>query len=684
MEEMSRNTAAVENAEETNKNSASSHSSLGTASVSSLMMSIVSTAQSAAPSSFTEIMTGHQKSQNAEDFLLKQVIEKDTDESIDTSTAQPTLLFSFRISSANVEDVRRECFEMGYPALNEYDFRDDPISKPLPIELRATTVIRSYQEKSLTKMFGNGRAHSGLIVLPCGAGKTLVGITALATIKRSTVVVCNSNTAVEQWREQIHRWALINEKHVVRFTSQSKQQLSDPCILITTYSMLTTTNRNKESEAVMDMICKRDWGLLIFDEVHGLPARTFRRVISSLKAHAMLGLTATLVREDAKIEDLVYLIGPKLYEANWIDLQREGFLARVQCTEVWCEMNHAFFKDYLASDAQHRRLLYVMNPNKFRVCEYLIKFHEARDDQIIVFCDTIFALKHYAQMLRKPFIFGDTKEEERILLYDYFRHGQCKCIFLSTVGDTAIDLPDANVIIQIASHFGSRRQEAQRLGRILRPKATKGEFNAFFYSLVSRDTSEMYYATKRQQFLVDQGYSFMVVSEIADLPIVKERREKGEPPLVDYSSLHYSSSQEIEESLRMIRDAKKEEGEVEKIIQKDSLEEVRLSKRRTITDAAAAPVSLLASGSSSSSSLSVTASTPTASFVEGSASALSGGRSGVYSGTSPSPSPSPSPSSRSASTSSQPQQKKQSKFFAKYNREEERMRKKGAELFKRE
>merc|ERR1719295_1874887 len=234
-----------------------------------------------------------------------------------------------------------------------------------------------------------------------------------------------------------------------------------------------------------------------------------------------LGLTATLLREDDKIGDLFYLIGPKLYEANWLDLQKNGYLALVQCIEVWCEMTEDFYNEYLVTEHENKRHCQVLsdfNPNKFRAMQYLIRVHEERGDKVLVFSDNIPLLKHSAKLLRKPFIYGKTGDAERKYWLHNFNHTQAtNCLFISSVGDTSIDLPDVNVVIQISSHYGSRRQEAQRLGRILRPKPRQGnEFNAFFYTLVSKDTVDMVYATKRQRFLVDQGYSFHVVTDLVN------------------------------------------------------------------------------------------------------------------------------------------------------------------------
>ncbi|KAE8721960.1 DNA repair helicase XPB1 [Hibiscus syriacus] len=330
---------------------------------------------------------------------------------------------AFEIACCIVENVKQRCLPnaLNYPMLEEYDFRNDTVNPDLDMELKP----RPYQEKSLSKMFGNGRARSGIIVLPCVAGKSLVGVSAASRIKKSCLCLATNAVSVD---------------HKERFRGNAG-------VVVTTYNMVAFGGkRSEESEKIIEEIRNREWGLLLMDEVHVVPAHMFRKVISITKSHCKLGLTATLVREDERITDLNFLVGPKLYEANWLDLVKGGFIANVQCAEVWCPMTKEFFAEYLKKE--------------------------------------------------------NSKKKQ--------------------VGDNSIDIPEANVIIQISSHAGSRRQEAQRLGRILRAKGKledrmvggKEEYNAFFYSLVSTDTQEMYYSTKRQQFLIDQGYSFKVITSL--------------------------------------------------------------------------------------------------------------------------------------------------------------------------
>ncbi|CAD5112992.1 DgyrCDS2195 [Dimorphilus gyrociliatus] len=428
---------------------------------------------------------------------------------------------SFEIKQESLENVQRRCIELEYPLLAEYDFRNDTINPDININLKPSTTLRPYQEKSLRKMFGNGRARSGIIVLPCGAGKTLVGVTAACTVKKRCLVLCTSGVAVEQWRSQFLMWSTVDDKLICRFTSDAKDKPTGCSICISTYSMISHSNkRSWEAERVMEWLQNQEWGLMLLDEVQFIPAKMFRRVLSVVQCHTKLGLTATLVREDDKITDLNFLIGPKLYEANWLELQQGGYIARVQCAEVWCPMTPEFFKEYLGTRTRKQLLLYVTNPNKFRACEYLIKYHERRNDKIIVFSDNVFALKKYAVKMSKPFLYGPTAQRERLNILDNFKmNPKVNVIFVSKVADNSFDLPEANVLIQISSHGGSRRQEAQRLGRILRAK--KGspidEYNAFFYSLVSQDTIEMLYQSKRQRFLINQGYSYKVITKLSGM-----------------------------------------------------------------------------------------------------------------------------------------------------------------------
>ena len=370
------------------------------------------------------------------DENLKMLREPDDDDSDDEEldlegrpvnkpSSTPALTtVSFQVKGEMVETVKRQAIELDYPLMEEYDFRNDRVNPDLPMDLKPHTRIRRYQERSLAKMFGNGRARSGIIVLPCGAGKTLTGVTAAQTIKKSVVCLCTNAVSVLQWKYQFKLWTNIPEERISCFTSDKKDPIHpDGCLLITTYTMISYGGRRSaQSAEVMNAIQSREWGLMLMDEVHVVPAKMFRRVVGSVKAHCRLGLTATLVREDDLISDLNFLIGPKLYEANWMDLTAQGYLANVQCVEVWCPMTAPFMTEYLsAANARLKQLLYVMNPSKLRAVEFLVRFHEERGDKIIVFSDLVYSLKMYADMLKRPLIYGETPERERQAILGTFR-----------------------------------------------------------------------------------------------------------------------------------------------------------------------------------------------------------------------------------------------------------------------
>ncbi|RKP02522.1 hypothetical protein CXG81DRAFT_1831, partial [Caulochytrium protostelioides] len=478
----------------------------------------------------------------------------DGDDDDDNDAADDFIMTaSFEIDPLQAEQVREASHELEHPMQEEYDFAADVRNPSLDIDLKPLTKLRPYQEQALSKMFGGGRrARSGMIVLPCGAGKTLVGVTAASTIKKSVLVLCTSSVSVEQWSREFRAWSTLQDGQIAKFTSDAKDRfVGDAGVMISTYTMVTFTGKRAyDAQKMMDFLQSREWGLLILDEVHVVPAEIFRKVLVLVKTHAKLGLTATLVREDDKIKNLKYLIGPKLFEANWLDLASKGHIATVDCAEVLCPMAAPFYREYITEPtARKRQLLAVMNPHKIQLCQFLIQMHEARGDKIIVFSDNVFALKHYATTIGRPYLYGGTSQAERLRILQNFRYNPAlNTIFLSKIGDTSVDLPEANCLIQISSQYGSRRQEAQRLGRILRSKRGRGmagggsaraaapaephstapptsggpppawaastTHDAHFYTLLSRNTEETYYSTKRQQFLIDQGYAFRVISTL--------------------------------------------------------------------------------------------------------------------------------------------------------------------------
>ena len=442
-----------------------------------------------------------------------------------------------------------------YMLNQEYSYCDET-HKNLEITLKPSVKIRMYQEKALNRIFVKDRARSGIVVLPCGAGKTLVAILSICQIRKKTLVLCINNLNVKQWYKQILKFAKIDPKKIHKFVSDSKMEipnLEEPCIVISTYTMISYRDekRSAHSREFMDQIKKNDWGLLVLDEVQVAPAEVFKKAfLTKTRSHCKIGLTATLIREDNKIEDLQFYIGPKLYEESWIELTKQGFLAKVQCVEIRVPMAKLFMNEYLKKNEFGRNMaiyLYTANPNKFIVLQYLIEIHRARGDKILVFIDTIDILIEWARMLNYPYICGDLKnyEREKILMFFKLLKDDWNVIFISRVGDVGIDLPDANVAIEVSSLFGSRRQEAQRLGRILRPKEKKANetYQSYFYSLTSQGTKEMKYGFKRQKFLIKQGYNFKMIHE-TKLPYHEDKRK--------YNSYKLSSPESQERFLKKI------------------------------------------------------------------------------------------------------------------------------------
>eukprot|EP00049_Salpingoeca_infusionum_P000037 m.36681 g.36681 ORF g.36681 m.36681 type:complete len:781 (+) comp10028_c0_seq2:200-2542(+) len=458
------------------------------------------------------------------------------------------MVFPIKSDSETVANIQRHMkTELDYPLLVEYAYENDTSVPTMDIQVKPSTRLRPYQEKSLKKMFNRGIARSGIIVLPCGAGKTLTGVTAVSTIKRRSIVLCSNNVAVEQWRREFMRWCDVGKQvRVITFTSDSKViPDTNDCIVCATYSILAASRaNNEETKRFRQWLFSLEWGMLVLDEVQTAPADTFKQLLVRIPAHCKLGLTATLVREDGRIKDLRFLVGPKLYEANWMDLQAAGYIAHVRCLEVRCKMHPTFFREYCRSadkGHEYKMKLCVSNPTKLTTCEFLIRMHEKRQDKIIVFADKKFVLHEVAYRLGKSdaVLDGDSTEAERLSVLDRYKKDKSfHTLFLSKIGDNAIDLPESNVLIQVSSHGGGRRQEAQRLGRILRAKtSTKtkpGEPNAFFYTLVSLDTREMFYATARQRFLVDQGYSFQVLSHLVGY----EQERQRQPYVFENPKLH--------------------------------------------------------------------------------------------------------------------------------------------------
>jgi DNA excision repair protein ERCC-3 len=367
--------------------------------------------------------------------------------------------------------------------------------------------LRGYQNEAAAAFYLGGAVHggSGVVVLPCGAGKTIVGLAAMAQVGQSTLILTTGGTSVEQWRRELLEKTTLAAADVAEYTGQVKD--IGP-VTLTTYQMLTHRPDKSEDFPHLRLFNEREWGLIIYDEVHLLPAPVFR-VTAEVQARRRLGLTATLIREDGREDDVFSLIGPKKYDLPWRDLEGQGWIAEAVCTEVRCAMVRDVRMTYATALPREKFRIAAENPVKRKLVRQLIARHPHAPTLIIgQYLDQI---KQIAQECDAPLITGKTTQRERERLYGLFRAGELRLLVLSKVGNFSLDLPEAEVLIQVSGTFGSRQEEAQRLGRVLRPKADGRQ--AHFYTLVSRETDEQGFAHHRQLFLTEQGYTYRIADE---------------------------------------------------------------------------------------------------------------------------------------------------------------------------
>ena len=407
--------------------------------------------------------------------------------------------------------LKQALIAVGYPA---EDLAGYTPGASLPIHLRERTVsghsfhVRDYQRMAVDAFHAGGdvRGGSGVIVLPCGAGKTIVGIAAMAALCKNTLVLTTSTTSVEQWRREILDKTDLEESLVATYTGESKDIAP---VTLATYQIITYRPKRDGEFPHFMLFNERDWGLIIYDEVHLLPAPVFR-VTAEIQARRRLGLTATLVREDNREEDVFSLIGPKKYDVPWRVLEQKGWIAEAICHEVRLALPGGHRMDYAVADWRDKFRIASENPVKEDIVCHLLNKYNGPSDRVLIIGQYIKQIRSIAERFDLPLISGQTPNSEREILYEQFRNGDLRRLVLSKVGNFAIDLPDANVMIQVSGTFGSRQEEAQRLGRILRQK--EGE-PAHFYSLVTRDSRESDFAHHRQLFLTEQGYSYEILDE---------------------------------------------------------------------------------------------------------------------------------------------------------------------------
>lgn len=397
--------------------------------------------------------------------------------------------------------LKQVLLKLGWPAEDLAGYVD---GEAHPIALRQDGwQLRSYQREAVEHFQAGG---SGVVVLPCGAGKTLVGAAAMADVSATTLILVTNTVAGRQWRRELLARTTLTEDEIGEYSGERKEIRP---VTIATYQVLTT--RRNGTFPHLNVFDARDWGLIVYDEVHLLPAPMFR-FTADLQARRRLGLTATLVREDGKEGDVFSLIGPKRYDAPWKDIEAQGWIAPADCTEIRVTLPDADRLAYAAIEPEEKYKFAATAKAKLPVIEALIQRHA--DEQVLVIGAYLEQLHEIGRYLEEqgvptPIVHGGTTTKERERLFDAFRDGSVRTLILSKVGNFSIDLPEAAVAVQVSGTFGSRQEEAQRLGRVLRPKGDGRQ--AHFYTVVSRDTIDTEYAAHRQRFLAEQGYAYTIV-----------------------------------------------------------------------------------------------------------------------------------------------------------------------------
>jgi DNA excision repair protein ERCC-3 len=391
--------------------------------------------------------------------------------------------------------------KVGWPAEDLAGYVD---GEAHPIELdQSDWELRDYQAAAVDGFWAGG---SGVVVLPCGAGKTLVGAAAMAKASATTLILVTNTVAGHQWKRELVARTSLTEDEIGEYSGERKEIRP---VTIATYQVMTT--RRKGEYRHLDLFDAQDWGLIVYDEVHLLPAPIFR-LTADLQSRRRLGLTATLVREDGREDDVFSLIGPKRYDAPWKDIESQGYIAPAECIEVRVSLDDEERMTYAVAEPEERYRIAATASSKLPVIRRVLERHP--QEQKLVIGAYLDQLEELGAALDAPVIQGSTTNRERERLFDQFRSGELTTLVVSKVANFSIDLPEAAVAVQVSGTFGSRQEEAQRLGRVLRPKADGRQ--AHFYTVVSRDTLDSEYAAHRQRFLAEQGYAYTIV-DAADL-----------------------------------------------------------------------------------------------------------------------------------------------------------------------
>ncbi|WP_062439636.1 DNA repair helicase XPB [Herbidospora daliensis] len=393
-------------------------------------------------------------------------------------------------------NIKQMLLKLGWPAEDLAGYVDGE-AHPIALTEEGWS-LRPYQKEAADAFWHGG---SGVVVLPCGAGKTIVGAAAMAHAQATTLILVTNTVSVHQWKTELIKRTSLTEDEIGEYTGTKKEIRP---VTIATYQVMTAKRGGVYRH--LELFDARDWGLVVYDEVHLLPAPIFR-MTADLQARRRVGLTATLVREDGREGDVFSLIGPKRYDAPWKEMENQGYIAPADCVEVRVTLRDDERLAYAMADTDERYRFAATTPSKLRVTEALVKKHAG--EQVLVIGQYIDQLDELGEHLNAPVIKGETKVKERERLFQAFRDKELQVLVVSKVANFSIDLPEAAVAIQVSGTFGSRQEEAQRLGRVLRPKADGG--GARFYSIVSRDTVDQDFAAHRQRFLAEQGYAYQII-----------------------------------------------------------------------------------------------------------------------------------------------------------------------------
>ncbi|MCH8565989.1 DEAD/DEAH box helicase [Nesterenkonia sp. LB17] len=400
-------------------------------------------------------------------------------------------------------ELKQQLLRLGWPAEDLAGFVDGTAH---PIALREDGwTLRGYQQEAVDNFW---QAGSGVVVLPCGAGKTLVGAAAMATSGTITLILVNSTVSARQWKAELLKRTSLTEEEIGEYSGAKKEVRP---VTIATYQLLAA--RKNELFTHLELLNGHDWGLIIYDEVHLLPAPIFR-MTADLQARRRLGLTATLVREDGREREVFSLIGPKRYDTPWKQMEAQGWIAPATCIEVRTDMPRSLRMEYASAADKERHRLAAGAEVKDAVVARLVARHRHRGEQVLVIGQFVEQLQRLGEQLGAPVLTGSASVAARQKQFDAFRAGDLEVLVVSKIANFSIDLPQASVAIQVSGTFGSRQEEAQRLGRLLRPgEAAEGEDpkRAHFYSVVTRDTVDMEYAARRQRFLSEQGYGYSIL-----------------------------------------------------------------------------------------------------------------------------------------------------------------------------